>query len=301
MSDLRQAILQTVAYFDLFDYPLTALEVWRFLYAPGMEPRDFETILAMLPALLAEQKLETKNGFYFFPGRAAIMETRAARYSFSFLKYRLARRAAKLFSYVPGVRLVALGNTMAWRHADKSSDIDFFIVTSAKKIWSTRLLSVLPISALGLRPRTGQERPNALCLSFFASEGALNLRSLMIRGDIYLPYWIASLVPLVGAPGVFEKFKEENAWIREYLPNVFFRDPAAGIKKPGFTYAIALPYFFEAVAKKIELNFFPESIRSRSGGVGTDVILSDNYLKFHTSDRRVELRDAWMAKIRNII
>ncbi len=165
----------------------------------------------------------------------------------------------------------------------------------------SRLLSVLPISILGLRPRAGQARPNALCLSFFAAEDALNLRPLMIPGDIYFPYWIASLVPLSGAPGVFEKFKEENAWIKEYLPNAFFRDPAAGIKKIGFTSALALPHFLEQAAKKIELNFFPEVIRSRSGEKDTNVILSDNYLKFHTNDRRAELRDAWREKIKNIL
>lgn len=34
-ENLRQSILQTIAYFDIFDYPLTQFEVWKWLYPPN--------------------------------------------------------------------------------------------------------------------------------------------------------------------------------------------------------------------------------------------------------------------------
>lgn len=301
MSSLGQAILQTVAYFDLFDYPLTSLEVWRFLYAPGMGAQEFEKIFNELNALVEEKKLEYKNGFYTLPGRTAIIEVRAERYTLSFSKYRRARRVAALLSWFPGVRLVCLANTMAWRHSRAGSDIDFFIITAAGRIWSTRLIAVAPIAALGLRPKKDLQSADAVCLSFFAAENALNLRSLMIADDIYLPYWIASLVPLASAPGVFEKFKEQNAWVREYLPNITFREPAQEIKKISKTSLCKLPMFFENFSKRMQMRSFPDNIRERAGDESTDVVVSENYLKFHTEDRRSEFRDAWRAKVRELI
>ncbi|MBI2098858.1 hypothetical protein HYT45_00375 [Candidatus Uhrbacteria bacterium] len=296
MSPLRQAILNTLAYFDLFDYPLTAMEVWRYLYAPGMESIDFEKIFAELSSLLEEKKIETKNGFYFLCGRTEIVQIRAERYALSFYKYRRARFIAKLLSFIPGVKMIALGNTAAWRHSRKESDIDFFIITASGRIWTTRMLSVFPISALGLRPQKTSSA-NAVCLSFYASEDALNLRQLMVEEDIYFPYWTVSIVPLCAASGIYEKFKEQNAWVRQYLPNVSFREPAKGIKKASLVSGLIIPQIFEDMAKRIQAKLFPPQIKRLSSGGGTAVIASDQYLKFHTDDRRAEIRDKWKEKI----
>lgn len=296
---LREAILKTLAYFDLFDYPLTSLEVWRFLYAPGEKEVEFEKVLTALNALLTENKLESKNGFYFLPQRDSIVEVRATRYALSFAKYRRATLVAKLLSFLPGVRAIFLANTAAWRHARVESDLDFFIITSPGRIWSTRMLSVLPVGALGLRPKKSAESANAVCLSFFATENALNLRSLMISDDIYLPFWIASIVPLAGAPGIFEKFKNENKWITEYLPNIFFREPVKEIKHLLFPWQ--LPQIFERMAKKVQIRAFPQNIKKLSLESGSEVITSDSYLKFHTDDRRAAFRDAWRSKVAQLL
>lgn len=298
---LREAILKTLVYFDLFDYPLTSLEVWRFLYAPGSGEVEFEKVLAALDLLLTEKKLDIKNGFYFLPERAPIVEVRATRYALSFEKYRRAKLVSAMLSLLPGVRAITLGNTMAWRHARAQSDLDFFIITSPKRIWTTRILAVLPTAVFGVRPKADSQSKNAVCLSFFAAEDALNLRSLMIPGDIYLPYWIASIVPLTASPGVFEKFKNENSWIKEYLPNIFFREPVKGIKKVPFTAALALPQIFERIAKKAQIRAFPQNIKKLLAQEGTGVIASDQYLKFHTDDRREFIRDAWRAKVTQLL
>lgn len=298
MSELEQAVKKTVAYFDLFDYPLTALEIWRYLYAPNAPKCGIKELFSSLSAFLAAGGLEAREGFYFLPGRGAILSARQERYALSFAKYRRARRFAKIFSRLPGVRMVALGNTLAWRHARAASDIDFFIVAEHGHIWSVRFLCALLAAVLRARP-TKTESADAICLSFFASSDSLNLQGLAIEGDIYFPFWIISLVPLYDAGGVFEKFKKANAWILSALPNAFFREPAeTPIMRRGVS---TLPAPAEKLFKKLQLYLLPRHISEKASLGATDVILSEQYLKFHTDDRRAYFRDAWAAKCREIL
>lgn len=299
MSDLRQSIFRTVAYFDIFDYPLTALEVWRFLYDPGSEKRNFEEVFSELEKMAQEVKLDTEKGFYFLTGRRAILDIRSKRYTFSFSKYRQARRFAKILSFVPGVRLVAIGNTLAWRNSREDSDIDFFIVTAPGRLWSVRFFSVMLAAMLGTRPRKGKESSDALCLSFFASEEALDLRELMIKDDIYFPYWVASIVPIFESKGIFEKFKEANNWVYTLLPNVFFRTSLPSSASINISSKI-VPDFAERLFKRIQIRMFPEDISQKIGYGKSEVVISDSYLKFHTNDKRAFIRDEWIARVKGI-
>lgn len=296
MSPLRQAILNTVIYFDLFDYPLTAIEVWRFLYAPGLEKKNFEEVFFELEKMTKENKLETEKGFYFLFGRNAIVDIRGERYALSFSKYRKARRFSKILSFVPGVRMIAICNTLAWRHSRADSDIDFFIVAASRRLWSVRFFGVLLAVLVGVRPRKGKKAVDAVCLSFFASEDALDLSKLMIKDDIYFPYWVISVVPLFAYEGIFEKFKKANDWIYTVLPNTFFHFPArppARIQIPLWL----IPDFTERFFKKIQMRMFPAEIAQKASFDSKEVVVSDSYLKFHTDDRRGSIRDEWRKKI----
>ena len=70
LADQEQAIWRTLAYVDLFDYPLTAVEIHRYL-------EDVQAALASSP-LLAGQ-LICQNGFYCLPGREAVFAIRQQR------------------------------------------------------------------------------------------------------------------------------------------------------------------------------------------------------------------------------
>lgn len=299
MPDLRMPILRTVVYFDLFDFPLTAVEIRRFLYFPGGSPVSYEEISLELERLATEGKLEFKNGFYFLPGRSVILDTRQARYASSFKKYRRAEAFSKFFSFIPGVRLVAVCNTLAWRHSRPESDIDFFIITKPGHLWSARFVSTVLATLFRVRPAKNGA-PDAVCLSFFASEDALDLRRLMIKDDIYFPYWVISLVPLYDAGGVFDKFKKANDWILSILPNASFRDVLILKHGSGRVWP-EIPRIVENFLKKIQIRAFPEDINRKSSAFSTEVIVNDNYLKLHTDDRREFFRNAWTEQCNKII
>lgn len=293
---LDGAIVRTVAYFDIFDYPLTEVEIYRFLFGhteDGCARKINQSLAKGLPGI------EEKKGFYFLPGRAEIINTREERAGWSERKFALARRVAFLFRLIPWIRFVGVANIMGQKNLREDGDIDFFIITEAKKIWLTRFFANVITQLLGLRPKP-QDVRDKICLSFFVSEDALNLEKLMLPGDIYFIYWLVGLEPVYQAGGIYGRLLAANLWIKKYLPNWHPQLLPEDRKKSRLYHGI-IDFFLgssEAFFKKIQLRLMPEEIR-REANRSTNVIINDEVLKFHTNDRRQLFKDRWNKKIKD--
>src|SRR6266571_5298698 len=68
-----QAALRTVAYADVFDYPLNALEVHRYLHATLATVEETEAALATCGAL------SRRDGYYTLRGRESLVAVRGRR------------------------------------------------------------------------------------------------------------------------------------------------------------------------------------------------------------------------------
>ena len=77
MTYLRNSILATLAYYDILDFPLTLLEVNRYLINPGrlmwisngIGEINLFYIKKSLDRLVSSDLIGEKNGFYFLFGR----------------------------------------------------------------------------------------------------------------------------------------------------------------------------------------------------------------------------------------
>jgi hypothetical protein len=249
-------------------------------------------------ALVGSGRLQEKNGMIFLPGRGSIVATRESRYRHSCRKWRRARRWANIFSGIPGVMLVAIGNTLSYNNAKDESDIDFFIVVRRGNLWRARIFAAALAAFLRLRPMPGDSR-DKLCLSFFIADDNLNLKKFSISGptDIYLAYWTRQLAPLRGEVGIYERFMSENDWIKAILPNVSgepaYRD-SAGFWKYLFAPLAALPGSF---LKNVQMRHLPASLREAAERSDGSVVIRDDVLKFHLNDRREEIYDKWVRRI----
>ena len=125
-------IIRVLAFFDMFDHPLTWPELWRFLSIDCSmeklkEVLDSRYNLYANPSLL--DKIDKKNGFYFLAGREEIFETRRRRYNYTDRKFKRAIKITKIFRLIPWIRMVAIGNIIGTDNLKDKSDIDFFIIT----------------------------------------------------------------------------------------------------------------------------------------------------------------------------
>lgn len=290
MTPVAAALLRTVAYFDTLDYPLTVSELVRW----GQAPLSFGEVAG---TLLSDQDMRTRlnaaDGFWCLTGRESLIPERLRRARIAERKMKRARRAAAWLRLVPGVRLIAVANTLALAASRDEADIDLFIITAPGMLWTARAGVAGLLAAARARPEECLLDP--LCASFFVSEDACDLSALRIPDDIYLAHWVATLFPISGGGDVYRHFWQSNRWVLDILPNCW---PRFNALEHGSRGSGGLS-FLERPLRRLQEKKFPFQIRELLNQ-DTRVVATDRVLKFHTNDRRAEYRDRWVAKCREL-
>jgi len=283
---LNESVLAVLAWFDVFGYPLTLVEVVRFARLTGGRELIGSRVKEELES---DHRIVQFNGYYFLVGSEAIVKLRRRRFRLATRKLKKARCAARLFGLLPSVRLVGVCNSLAFSSADDNSDIDLFVVCRPGTIWTTRLFLTGALTLLGLRPTPKVQR-DRLCPSFFVTETALDLSSHALSdGDPYLKFWICTLLPLYDAGGVYEHFLAANSWI--FGPtNVVAVDNVQSKIQMGV---------FERTARQFQRCKFPSQIKDMANR-DSRVVISDEVLKFHIIDRRANFRDEYHHRLTNL-
>ncbi|MGA7670636.1 MAG: hypothetical protein WBW04_09450 [Nitrolancea sp.] len=203
--DVIDAIVKTVAYADIFDYPLTAAEIHRYLIGLAVsrdrihkELEDDSTILG---------RLSHVGDYFVLPGREEIASIRQHREVLSRRFWTRAVRYGRLISSLPFVRMVAVTGELAMDNVREESDIDFFIVTEHHRVWLCRLFVVGIVKAAGLLG-------DVVCPNYLLSERMLALD----EHNLYTAHEVVQMVPISGLD-VYGRFRRENRWVYDFLPN----------------------------------------------------------------------------------
>lgn len=297
--------LSTLAYFDQFDYPLTRLECWRF--AIGGRAAPWEDIDRELDELCHTGRIIEQDGFFALAGRDSLFALRQARSRLAEQKYAKALRFASHLRWLPFVRMIGICNTLAFSNSRKDADIDFFIVAAPRCAWTVRFFTTFFAHALGERPGQHHMR-DSFCLSFFVTEDCLNLRAVALDDDdVYLAEWVQQLVPVFDYGNVYERFWNENQWIKTLLPNAIRKIPAERrllIDRWPVRFARSLFEMklrvigpaFERFVCRLQWRKFPAKIRALANH-DTRVVVTRDMLKFHENDRREEYRRFWRQRL----
>ena len=300
--DLKQSIIKTLAYFDIFDYPLTKEELFRYLYTEDMQVRDYTGFLDQLEQF----NINNKDGFYFLPGREDNIVERQSKIKLIEKKMKIGYRGIKKLRWIPFLRAVFVCNTVASGSVDENSDIDLFIITNTKRLWLVRFFATVTLKLFGLRT-SGRQVKDKICLSFYVAEDSLNLESVTIStSDIYMMYWISQLIPIYDPENYLESIGKENNWIRKYLPNalqnyeMIFKYKLIDGKVSGKIKKILEKLWtgsygdlMDNQAKGMQQAKLKMSFMDLEKEDGTKVILNDKMLKFHKNDRREEYKNKW--------
>ncbi len=310
MDSLKQEILRTLIYFDVFKHPLTLVEIYKWLNVadcPRIKHADSSQMTpAYLPAQLAgrrewladieeslsqmSDKVGSKDGFYFLKGRDEIVQTRLSRYNISEEKFKRARKFIKVLRFIPFIKCLIVVNRLGYSNVHQNSDIDLAAIVKKNRLWLTRFLAVGLLSVLKVRPRQ-INRALAIDLNFFISEDKLNLESL-VRSEAYVfPYWLNQFIPVYD-DGVFGRFISENQWLKKYLPNSFAyqlnqrRTVSTGPTVESVKWLIGLLIdwdFMERWAEKYQWKIMPTELKSLVNQ-DREVIINKEMLKFHQGE-----------------
>jgi hypothetical protein len=196
-----------VAYADLFDYPLTVPEVYRYLAgwsAPLVEVRQ-----ALQNGRLSGQRLTCSHGYVTLLGRESLVETRLRREAFSTRMWRKGARYGRAIASLPFVRLVAVTGTLAVNNIEPDQDIDYLIVTVPNRVWLARLFVVVLV-------HLGRLEKLTLCPNYVLSSSLLS----QFEPSFFAAHELAQMIPLYGLE-TYQALLQANAWAIGYLPNAF--------------------------------------------------------------------------------
>ena len=208
---VERAGIEAVAYADVFGYPLTALELHRYL--PGVQATPEAIRVALHRGRLAGRCLSYKRGYFTLSGRAELINLRRHRAAVAAPLWCQAERYGSAIASFPFVRLVAVSGALAVDNVEAEADIDYFIVTEPGRLWVCRAF------VIGL-VRLAARRGVRICPNYFLSERALTLP----EHNLFAAHELAQMVP-VDELATYYRMRQLNGWATRFLPN------AAGVPR----------------------------------------------------------------------
>ena len=238
MSEIKEDILATLAYFDIFNYPLTSGEIYLFLknrYKLGEFDLAINFLLNSRSIYLFDKFYSLKNDYYLTTRRYAGNKKAAEL-------IKIAGKISNMLIKFPYVRGIAISGSLSKNFADENSDIDLFIITAPNRLWIARTLMHAFKKLTFL-----VNKQDYFCMNYYIDEQQLEI----VEKTIYTAIEVVTLIPLQGDT-LFEQFYSSNAWTREYLPNKIMRVSSAKPVKKAWLKTLVEVMFNNPVGNAID-------------------------------------------------
>jgi hypothetical protein len=200
-GNLERAILEALAYSDIFEYPLRLKELHRYLPMQA----DIEQLSSALNALGG--KVGKQDGFYFLVRREENVDIRKQREARSRSLLPRAMQYGRVLGSLPFIRMVALTGSLAVMNVSKAADFDYMLVTVPGRVWTARAFAVVFGRITRLQGHT-------LCPNLIVSETVLEWP----LHDLYSARELCQMV-LIKGDDVYSRMMKANPWVKLFLPN----------------------------------------------------------------------------------
>jgi hypothetical protein len=248
--NVDKAIYDTIRYFALFDMPVTAVEIWRCLLVesdkqqplPKVRLADIQHVLAHSTFL--QERIASQWGYYFLADQAGSVERRLQRRVLAQHKWMIAKRAARLLAFTPFVRALFGSGSLALHNTRPESDLDFFIIAKAGRIWTARLGLLIASQILGRR-RTHWEpqAPDKVCLNHYITDDHL-LMPQPVR-NMFTAVAYTRFIPVFNHGSLVDFQWANRGWMHAYVVS----PPAPALRH---RYEVVLPKIAGVIKDEIE-------------------------------------------------
>ena len=293
LAPAELAVARSVIYASLFDYPLTLAQLRQTLIE---STQTASQVLATYDGSAAlRSAIEFRDGFFFPRGCADLVGERRRREARSRAFLARHRLILRLICAMPYVRLAALSGSIAHLNLDASGDLDLFIVTRGRRVWSVTVAVVLLAKLM--------RRRRIVCANFVVADSRLQVE----QEDLFSASQIIHLKPLAGSD-MYRQLVDANPFVRRFYPNFH---PAAGAPlpfRPSRTMAAAArvaevvlaPFapLFEAVCRFGYRRYLTR--RASTWRSPEQVRLEDDCLKLHTQSHRQSVLERFSRGVQSL-
>ena len=210
IGTLAKSIIRTLAYYDIFSYPLTKEEIYICSNTNGDTKHS---VFEELEVLVSSGIVYNNNKFYSINHNSHLIPKRIEGNKRAIKKMKTAKLYSKFISHFPYVRGVFLSGSISKGYMDEKADIDYFIITAPNRLWVARILLVIFKKMFLLNSY------KFFCINYFISTVELEIE----EKNIYTAIELSTLIPMYGAD-VYNDLYRANQWIKNYVPNYPKRD-----------------------------------------------------------------------------
>lgn len=204
-QNLELSVLKVLAYFDLFNYPLQKEEVHFFLDHAVRK----EAVGNAIDQLCNAGCIYRHGDFISLNNDGSQVTRRLRGNNKARTLLDTAYKVSTLLYRFPFVRGIGISGSLSKNFADEKADIDFFIITSANRLWIARTLMHLFKKLTYLAGRQ-----HWFCMNYYVDEASL----LIEEKNIFTAIELLTLMPVAGN-GALDRFFRANAWHLDYFPN----------------------------------------------------------------------------------
>lgn len=205
LSLLSKNIIKTLAYYDIFSYPLKLEEIYHNLPVNHCTTKDVESELN----LLCEKGLVFRiDDFFLLQNNREFVERRLRGNNLCDKRIKSAFRMSKFISKFPYVRAIFLTGSISKGYMDKESDVDYLIITEPKRLWVSKLFLTLFKKIFLLNSR------KVFCINYYIDYEHLEIE----EKNVFTATEIVTLIPVFGKK-YYDEFYSRNIWIKEFFPN----------------------------------------------------------------------------------
>lgn len=318
---LGRNILATLAYYDVFDFPLKAGEIFRCLFSfkhLGLPPEPLPSLSAVeeeLEQMRKEKKAGFADGFYFLFNREYLTPLRLRREKIAKKKWEKVFHAAWWLKFLPYIKAVFASGSLAMSNTEELGDLDVLIIVSQGRIWLSRLLVSGLMSLIGMRRKYNQKiAPDKICLNHYITDESL----LIPHESVYTAQSYVNLKPVfISNPGIAGEFYKANSWLSEYVLSFgpgLKRDDAAGSHREKVLRRDFLARFKVAVWKAILDTGIGDLLEQwakrwqtkriekhrKQDPPGGRVVYNDDCLEFHPGSVEKEIIDKYNQRLEKL-
>ncbi|MFI5265196.1 MAG: hypothetical protein ACHQT7_00440 [Candidatus Levyibacteriota bacterium] len=215
-NTLTNAIIKTLCYAQIFSYPLTEAELWRYLlHNKKVSKKRFTAHLSQ-----NLQVFERRDDYVVLRGDAKLIEERIKRHAISTKKLKKAILVSRILFYIPTVQLIGVSGSLSMYNAKREDDIDLFFITSKNFLWTTRFLVNALLWLLGQkRMRAETYAQDKICPNMFMPEDHLHIKKP--NQNMYTAHEVVQMKVLFAKEHIYQKFLSQNTWVIRHMPNAF--------------------------------------------------------------------------------
>lgn len=284
-NNIKQSIIKTVLYADIFDYPLNSKQIWKYLIAEKrVNKKEFDEILKNISS-----PVFSFSDMYFLKGKKKLVNLKIKRRMESGKKLSVAYKIIYILSFIPCVLMIGISGGLSMENSDRKDDIDIFVVTKKNRVWLTRILFIIILKIIKKhRGRKDQAVGNKICLNMLVDEDNLSFAK---NKNIYIAHEISQLIPVFDRNNTYAKFLDENTWVKKFLPNAL---PELNYKKIKFKknneFLKSFFDYLEIIVKKIQLWYINKHITIEK--------IDNGLLSFHPFNYSEYIIDSYENKIK---